>query len=239
MIIEGKNSVLEALKSGVTINKLMVQNNLTDNISNNIIKLAKEKSIRIDFVSKEILDKKTSNRHQGFICEVTDYKYVEVEDILNKAKSKNEPPFILILDGLQDPHNFGAIIRTAECAGVHGIIIPEHRAIPVNDTVVKTSAGATSNMLIARVGNINNTIEVLKKENIWVYCLEVGGNEITKTNLTGAVALVIGSEGFGVSKLTKERCDEIISIKLKGSINSLNASVAGAIAMYEVVRQRG
>ena len=239
MIIEGKNSVLEALKSGVTINKLMVQNNLTDNISNNIIKLAKEKSIRIDFVSKEILDKKTSNRHQGFICEVTDYKYVEVEDILNKAKSKNEPPFILILDGLQDPHNFGAIIRTAECAGVHGIIIPEHRAIPVNDTVVKTSAGATSNMLIARVGNINNTIEVLKKENIWVYCLEVGGNEITKTNLTGAVALVIGSEGFGVSKLTKERCDEIISIKLNGSINSLNASVAGAIAMYEVVRQRG
>jgi len=239
MIIEGKNSVLEAVKNGLTINKMMVQNNLTDNISNEIIKLCKVKGIRIDFVSKEVLDKKTTNRHQGFICEVTDFKYCEVEDILNFASSKNEDAFILILDGIEDPHNFGALIRTAECAGVHGIIIPEHRATPVNDTVVKTSAGATSNMLIARVNNINNIIDILKKENVWIYCLEVGGEEITKTNLTGNIAIVVGSEGNGVSRLTKEKCDGIISIKLKGKINSLNASVAGAVAMYEVVRQRG
>ena len=239
MIIEGKNSVFEAIKNGLTINKMIVQNNLTDNMSNEIIKMAKEKGIRIDFVSREVLDKKTSNRHQGFLCEVTDFKYAEVEDILNKAKQKCEDPFILLLDGIEDPHNFGALIRTAECAGVHGIIIPEHRATPVNDTVVKTSAGATSNMLIARVGNLNNTIDILKKENIWVYCLEVGGQELTSTNLKGAIALVVGSEGNGVSRLTKEKCDDVVSIKLKGSINSLNASVAGAIAMYEVVRQRG
>lgn len=239
MIIEGKNSVFEAIKNGLTINKMIVQNNLTDNMSNEIIKMAKEKGIRIDFVSREVLDKKTSNRHQGFLCEVTDFKYAEVEDILNKAKQKCEDPFILLLDGIEDPHNFGALIRTAECAGVHGIIIPEHRATPVNDTVVKTSAGATSNMLIARVGNLNNTIDILKKGNIWVYCLEVGGQELTSTNLKGAIALVVGSEGNGVSRLTKEKCDDVVSIKLKGSINSLNASVAGAIAMYEVVRQRG
>lgn len=239
MLIEGKNSVWEALKSGATINKLLIQNNLTDSTSNEIIKLAKSKGIRIDFVARDVLDKKTTNRHQGFICEVTDYKYAEVEDILNLAKNKNEDPFILILDKIEDPHNFGALIRTAECAGVHGIIIPEHRATPVNDTVVKTSAGAVSNMMIARVANINNTIEILKKQNIWVYCLEVGGEEITKTNLKGAIAIVVGSEGNGVSRLTKEKCDGIISIKLNGKINSLNASVAGAIAMYEVVRQRG
>ena len=165
MLIEGKNSVWEALKSGATINKLLIQNNLTDSTSNEIIKLAKSKGIRIDFVARDVLDKKTTNRHQGFICEVTDYKYAEVEDILNLAKNKNEDPFILILDKIEDPHNFGALIRTAECAGVHGIIIPEHRATPVNDTVVKTSAGAVSNMMIARVANINNTIEILKKQN--------------------------------------------------------------------------
>ena len=239
MIIEGKNSVLEALKSGLTINKLMVQNNLNDNMSNQIIKMAKDKGIRIDFVSKDVLDKKCANRHQGFVCDTTDFKYGEVEDILNKAQEKKEDAFIVILDGIEDPHNFGAIIRTCECAGVHGIIIPEHRACAVNDTVVKTSAGATANMIIARVGNLNNIIETLQKENIWVYGLEVGGNEMTKTNLTGNIALVVGSEGKGISRLTKEKCDAVITIKQKGQINSLNASVATAVAVYEVVRQRG
>lgn len=239
MIIEGKNSVLEALKSGQTINKLMVQNNLNDNMSNQIIKLAKDKGIRIDFVSREVLDKKCSNRHQGFVCDTTDFKYGEVEDILNLAQSRNEDPFIVILDGIEDPHNFGAIIRTCECAGVHGIIIPEHRACAVNDTVVKTSAGATANMIIARVGNVNNIIDILKKEGVWVYALEVGGEEMTKTNLTGSIAIVVGSEGKGVSRLTKEKCDGIVSIKLKGKINSLNASVATAVVVYEIVRQRG
>ena len=238
MIIEGKNSVFEALKSGLTINKLMVQNNLNDNMSNQIIKMAKDKGIRIDFVNKDVLDKKCSNRHQGFICDTTDFKYGEVEDILNKAESLNEDAFIVILDGIEDPHNFGAIIRTCECAGVHGIIIPEHRACAVNDTVVKTSAGATANVIIARVGNLNNIIEILQKEGIWVFGLEVGGRELTKANLKGKIALVIGSEGKGISRLTKEKCDDIITIKQKGQINSLNASVATAVAVYEVVRQR-
>ena len=215
MIIEGKNVVLEALKNNVTINKMMVQNNLTDNASNQIIKMAKNKGIHIDFVTKEILDKKTTNRHQGFICYTTDFAYVEVEDVLNLAKQKQEDAFIVILDGIEDPHNFGAIIRTCECAGVHGIIIPEHRACAVNDTVVKTSAGATANMLIARVGNLNNTIDYLKKENVWVYCLETGGKEMTKSKLTGSIAIVVGSEGKGVSRLTREKCDETVSIKLK------------------------
>ena len=239
MIIEGKNSVLEALKSNLTVNKLMVQNNLNDNMSNQIIKLAKDKGIRIDFVPKEVLDKKCSNRHQGFVCDTTEFKYGEVEDILNKASTNNEDPFIVILDGIEDPHNFGAIIRTCECAGVHGIIIPEHRACAVNDTVVKTSAGATANMVIARVGNINNTIDILKKLGVWVYCLETGGEEMTQTNLKGSVAIVVGSEGKGVSRLTREKCDGTVSIKLKGKINSLNASVATAVVVYEIVRQRG
>ncbi|MBE7074655.1 MAG: 23S rRNA (guanosine(2251)-2'-O)-methyltransferase RlmB [Clostridiales bacterium] len=239
MIIEGKNVVLEALKNNITINKMFVQNNLTDNASNQIIKLAKSKGIRIDFVSKDMLDKKTSNRHQGFVCYTTEFEYCEVEDILNIAKQKSEDAFIVILDGIEDPHNFGAIIRTCECAGVHGIIIPEHRACAVNDTVLKTSAGAATNMLIARVGNINNTIEILKKQGIWVYCLETGGQEMTSQNLKGAIAVVVGSEGKGVSRLSRELCDATLSIKLKGSVNSLNASVATAVVVYEIVRQRG
>ncbi len=239
MIIEGKNAVLEALKSDTTINKLMVQNNLSDNASNQIIKLAKDKGVRIDFVSKDVLDKKTKNRHQGFVCDVTDFKYGEVEDIFAKAKQLGQEPFIVVLDGVEDPHNFGAIIRTCECAGVHGIIIPEHRACAVNDTVVKTSAGATANMIIARVNNLNRCIEILKKENVWVYCLETGGKEMTQTNLKGSIAVVVGSEGKGVSKLTREICDDTVSIKLNGKINSLNASVATAIMVYEIVRQRG
>lgn len=239
MIIEGKNAVLEALKNNVTINKLSVQNNLSDNMSNQIIKMAKDKGIRIDFVAKSVLDKKTKNKHQGFVCDTTDYSYCEVEDILALASNKGEDAFIVILDGIEDPHNFGAIIRTCECAGVHGIIIPEHRACAVNDTVVKTSAGATANMLIARVGNINSTIEILKKQGVWVYCLETGGKEMTSANLKGSIAVVVGSEGKGVSRLTKELCDDTVTIKLKGKVNSLNASVATAVVVYEIVRQRG
>lgn len=239
MIIQGKNSVLEALKNDITINKLMVQNNLNDSMSNQIIKLAKDKNIRIDFVAKEVLDKKCAGKHQGFVCDTTDFKYGELDDIFAKASSLNEDPFIVMLDGIEDPHNFGAIIRTCECAGVHGIIIPEHRACAVNETVVKTSAGATANMIIARVGNLNYTIDKLKENNVWVYCLETGGKEMTQTNLKGSIALVVGSEGKGVSRLTKEKCDGVVTIKLKGKVNSLNASVATAVVVYEVVRQRG
>ena len=239
MIIEGKNAVLEILKNNITINKLSVQKNLTDNMSNQIIKMAKDKGVRIDFVDKAVLDKKTKNKHQGFVCDTTDFYYSDVQDIFDHAEKKGEQPFIVVLDGIEDPHNFGAIVRTCECAGVHGIIIPEHRACAVNDTVVKTSAGATANMIIARVGNLNNTIEYLKKQGVWVYCLETGGKEMTKTNLTGAIAVVVGSEGKGVSRLTRELCDDIVTIKLKGKVNSLNASVATAVVVYEIVRQRG
>jgi len=238
MIIEGKNSVLEALKSGMTINKMFVQKNLTDNASNQIIKIAKDAGVRIDFVNKELLDNKTKNRHQGFICDVVDFKYAELEEVFDLAKEKEEDPFIVMLDGVEDPHNVGAIIRTCECAGVHGIIIPEHRACLVNDTVVKTSAGATANMKVVKVGNLNNTIQTLKDRGVWVFCLETGGSKMTKTNLTGPIAIVVGSEGKGVSKLTRQNCDETISIDLKGKINSLNASVASAIVVYEIVRQR-
>jgi len=238
MIIEGKNSVLEALKSGMTINKMLVQNNLTDNASNQIIKLAKDMGIRIDFVSKDLLDNKTKNRHQGFVCDVIDFKYSELDEVFEVAKQRDEDPFIVLLDGVEDPHNVGAIIRTCECAGVHGIIIPEHRACQVNDTVVKTSAGATANMKIVRAKNLNQTIAVLKEKGVWVFCLETGGSKMTRTNLTGPIAIVVGSEGKGVSKLTRQNCDDTISIDLKGKINSLNASVASAIVVYEIVRQR-
>lgn len=239
MIVEGKNAVRELINSGATINKMYVEKNLKDNISNEIIALAKNKKIRIDFVPREVLDKKsTTKRHQGFLCDTVDFAYCDVDDILKHAENKGEDPFIVILDGIEDPHNLGAIIRTCECAGVHGIIIPKHRACQVNDTVIKTSAGATMNMLVSSVTNLNNTIQYLKNKNVWVYGLELGGKDIYKTNLSGRVALVVGSEGFGISRLVKENCDEIISLPQKGKINSLNASVACSIAVYEILKQR-
>ncbi len=239
MIVEGKNAVRELINSGATINKLYVENNLRDGVSNQIIALAKSKKIRIDFVPKEVLDKKSpTKRHQGFLCDTVDFVYCDVDDILKNAENKGEAPFIVILDGIEDPHNMGAIIRTCECAGVHGIIIPKHRSCQINDTVIKTSAGATLNMLVASVTNLNSTIEYLKKNNVWVYGLELGGKDIYKTNLSGSIALVVGSEGFGISRLVKENCDEIISLPQKGKINSLNASVACSIAVYEILKQR-
>lgn len=239
MIVEGKNPVRELIASGATINKLYVQNNLSDNLSNQIIKMAKDKKIRIDFVSKDMLDKKSSTKHhQGFICDTVEFAYSEIDDMLDLAREKQEPPFLVILDGIEDPHNLGAIIRTCECAGVHGIIIPKHRACQVNDTVIKTSAGATANMKIASVTNLNNTIEDLKKQGVWVYGLELGGQDIYNTKLSGPIALVVGSEGFGISRLVKQNCDEIVTLKQKGKINSLNASVACGIAVYEILKQR-
>ena len=240
MFVEGKNPVKELLESGATINRLFVQNaKLYDKISNQIISMAKQNKVRIDFVSKEFLDKKSlSKHHQGFICETVDYRYCEVEDILEFAQQKNESPFIVILDGIEDPHNFGAIIRTCECAGVHGIIIPKRRACPVNETVIKTSAGATANMKIANVVNLNNTIEELKQKGVWVYGLELGGKDINKTNLSGPIALVVGSEGFGISHLVKQNCDEIVTLAQNGQINSLNASVACGIAVYKILEHR-
>lgn len=239
MIVEGKNAVRELINSGATINKFYVEKGLKDKQSNEIISLAKSKNIHVDFVSKEVIDKKSvSKRHQGFLCETVNYEYCGIDDILNEAHKRQEPPFIVVLDKIEDPHNLGAIIRTCECAGVHGIVIPKHRACQVNDTVLKTSVGAAINMKIASVTNINNTIEYLKNNNIWIYGLELGGKDIFTANLKGAIALVVGSEGYGISRLTKEKCDEIISLKQNGKVNSLNASVACGIAVYEILKQR-
>lgn len=239
MIIEGKNSVIEAIKSGITVNRLYVDKNIKDKFSNSIIDSARERGIRVDFVDRRVLDSKAKTKNnQGFVADVTEFEYVDVDEILEVAKERGEDNFILILDGVEDPHNFGAIIRCAECAGVHGIIIPKNRACPVNETVVKTSAGAISNMKISRVTNINQTIDYLKDKNVWIFACEVGGEDIFKSNLKGNIAIVMGGEGKGVSRLTLEKCDETISLPLKGQVNSLNVSVACGIALYEAIRMR-
>lgn len=233
MKIEGRNSVYEALKSdSVTVNTLMCEKG----VSNSITALARQKGVKISFVDKSVLDKASvEGKHQGYIADVTDYEYCEVEDIL----SASEHPFIVILDNLSDPHNFGSIIRACECAGVDGIIIGRNRQVAVTDTVARTSAGAVAHMKIARVTNVNNAIKQLQEAGVWVYALDMDGQEITSVNLTGAVAIVVGSEGEGISPYTKKCCDGVVSLKLKGKVNSLNASVACGIAVYEVVRQRG
>ena len=235
MILTTKNSVREAINGNLTINKIYVQIGAKDFEVQKLSSLARNNKLKIEYLPKNILDKKCG-KNQGIVAETVDVKYSSVDEILQKSTS--DLPFILILDGINDPHNFGAIIRSAECAGVDGIIIPKDRAVAVNDTVIKTSTGAVSNVLIARVPNINNEIEKLKKKGFWVWCAEAGGMDIYKTNLNGPIAVVIGSEGKGVSKLTKEKCDGVISMPMMGKINSLNASVATGIVLFEILRQR-
>ena len=235
MILTTKNSIREALNSGLTINKICVQIGAKDYEVQKLASLARNKKIKVEYLPRNVLDKKYG-KNQGITAETVEFEYSSVEEILESAKSSL--PFILILDGINDPHNVGAIIRSAECAGVHGIIIPKDRAVAVNDTVIKTSTGAVSNMKIARVSNINNEIEKLKKKGLWVWAAEAGGADIYKTNLNGPIAVVIGSEGKGVSKLTKEKCDGIISMPMLGKVNSLNASVATGIVLFEILRQR-
>lgn len=233
MKIEGRNSVYEALKSdSVTVNTLMCEKGT----ANSIVALARQKGVKVTFVDKSVLDKSSiEGKHQGYIADVTDFDYCEVEDIL----SASEQPFVVVLDGISDPHNFGSIIRACECAGVDGIIISRNRQVAVTDTVVRCSAGAVAHVKIARVTNINNAIKQLQDAGVWVYALDMDGEEITSVNLKGAVALVVGSEGDGISQYTRKCCDGVVSLKLKGNVNSLNASVACGIAVYEVVRQRG
>lgn len=245
MIIFGKNAVLEALKSEKTFNSLLIDKKSHDGQIQEIINMARENGIKVNFAERVVLEQKLAktNReekhlHQGVVGEIVDFEYSDLEDILENAKNKNVDDFVVILDGVEDPHNLGAIIRTAECAGVTGIIIPEHRACAVNETVIKTSAGATANVKLARVTNINSAIEKLKENGVWVYACEVGGDDIFKTNLTGKIAIVLGSEGKGVSQLTLKNCDGKFSIPMFGKINSLNVSVASAISIYEVIRQR-
>lgn len=239
MKIEGRNAVREALISGTQIAKLVASNSSKDKVFNDIIKLAKQNKVKIQFVSNDVLDRESiTKKHQGLIAVVEEYKYCEVDDILSNAKECGVDPFILVLDGVEDPHNLGSIIRVCDCLGVSGVIIPKNRACGVNETVIKTSAGATSYVNIAKVTNLNDTIKYLQNNGVWVYACELGGQDISKANLTGPIAIVMGSEGFGVSALTKKLCDGIVTIDMVGKVNSLNVSVATGIALYECFNQR-
>ena len=238
MKIEGKNQVIEAIKNDTTINKIIVDKNFMTR-KDDVIALAKKSKLRVEFLSKKVMDTlSVTGHHQGYIAETVDFAYCELEDILNGAKEKNHTPFVVLLDGIEDPHNLGAIIRTCECAGVDGIIIPKVRACQVNETVVRTSAGAIANMKIARVTNLKEAIDYLKDNGLWVYVSETGGENIYSQNLTGPIAIVVGSEGNGVKHSIRSYCDGIVTLPLKGSVNSLNASVATALVVYEVLRQR-
>ncbi|MEG1963748.1 MAG: 23S rRNA (guanosine(2251)-2'-O)-methyltransferase RlmB [Clostridia bacterium] len=237
MKIEGRNPVYEALTSSVKLDKIYIQKN-THN-TQKILDLAKENKIQFVFCDKVVLDRMSeTGNHQGVIAEGDEFNYCEIEDILAVAKQKKENAFIVILDGIEDPHNLGSIIRVCECAGVHGVIIPKHRAVSVNETVLKTSAGAVNHIKICKVTNINDAIRSLKDSFINVFCADMEGASAYKTNLTGDLALVIGSEGFGVKPLTKKLCDGAICIEQFGKVNSLNASVACGIVVFEAVRQR-
>lgn len=238
--VEGRNSVIELLESGRDINKIFISEGEKHGAINKIISMARERKIIITEISKTKLNQmaRTEN-NQGVIAIVPPFDYCEVEDILEEAKKKKEAPFILILDGIEDPHNLGSIIRTAETAGVHGIIIPKRRAASVNSTVSKVSAGAVEHMKIARVNNINETIKYLKDNDIWIYGTDMQTEKYYyEEDYKGSVAIIIGSEGFGMSRLVKENCDFLIKIPMKGKITSLNASVSAGIVMYEVVKQR-
>ena len=239
MIIYGRNPVKEAYRAGKTIEKLYLPKGAPDPVLSPIYKMAKEKRTVISYVDKFTMDKLSEGgNHQGVLAQITDFDYSSVEDILALAKEKDEDLLIVLLDGITDPHNLGAIVRSAECFGAHGIVIPKHRSVGINDTVVKVASGATEHMLIAKVTNINDTIRMLKEHNVWVYATDFDGKAPKSTNLTGNVAIVIGSEGEGIHKLTKELCDDTLTIPEYGKINSLNASVATGIILYEAVRQR-
>ena len=238
--VEGRNAVLELLESVRDINKILVANGEKQGSINKILAIDKERKIIVTEIEKNKLNQiaQTPN-NQGVIAIVPPYDYCEVEDILDEAKRKNEKPFILILDGIEDPHNLGSIIRTAETAGVHGIIIPKRRAASVNSTVSKVSAGAVEYMKIARVNNINETIRYLKEQDVWICGTDMDTDTIyTKQDYKMPIAIVIGSEGFGMSRLVKENCDFLVKIPMKGRITSLNASVSAGIIMYEVVKNR-
>ena len=237
--IEGRNAVLEAFRSGKTIDKLFVLDGCHDGPVKTITREARKGDTIINYVSKERLDAMSkTGKHQGVMAYAAAYSYAEVGDILDVAREKNEPPFIFILDGIEDPHNLGAIIRTANLAGAHGVIIPKRHAVGLTATVARTSAGALNYTPVAKVTNISATIEELKKEGLWFVCADMGGETMYNLDLKGPIGLVIGNEGDGVSRLVKEKCDFIASIPMKGDIDSLNASVAAGVLAYEIVRQR-
>ncbi|MGN0322612.1 MAG: 23S rRNA (guanosine(2251)-2'-O)-methyltransferase RlmB [Oliverpabstia sp.] len=238
--IEGRNAVLEAFRSGKTIDKLYILDGCQDGPVRTIAREAKKHDTIINYVKKERLDQLSeTGKHQGVIAVAASYEYVEVEDILENARKKGEPPFILLLDNIEDPHNLGAIIRTANLAGAHGVIIPKRRAAGLTATVARTSAGALNYTPVAKVTNLKTAIEELKKEGMWFVCADMGGTAYYDLDLKGPIGLVIGNEGEGVSRLVKENCDFVASIPMKGDIDSLNASVAAGILAFEISRQRG
>lgn len=238
-ILAGRNAVMEALKAGSRVNKLMIAEGSNEGSIRELIALAKEKGVQINFMERSKLDNTARGvRHQGVLAQVSPVEYVELEDILQIAEAKGEPPFIVLLDELEDPHNLGAILRSADAAGVHGVLIPKRRSCPLSATVAKTSAGAMEYVPVARIGNIVQTIKALKEEGLWVAAADMDGTDYTTTDLTGPLLLVIGSEGDGVGRLVKEQCDFVVKLPMRGKINSLNASVAGSILMYEILRQR-
>lgn len=237
--IEGRNSVLEAFRSGKTIDRLYVLKDCKDGPIQTILREARKGDTILSFVSRERLDQiSETKKHQGVIAIAAAYTYASVEDILQKAKDKGEPPFLILLDNIEDPHNLGAIIRTANLAGAHGVIIPKRRAVGLTGTVAKASAGAINYTPVAKVTNLTAVIKELKKEGLWFVCADMDGTVMYDLDLKGPIGLVIGSEGEGVSKLVKENCDLTASIPMKGDIGSLNASVAAGVLAYEIVRQR-
>ena len=239
LTIEGRNAVIEAFRSGKTIDKVFILDGCQDGPIQTVKREAKKHDCIVQFVKKERLDQLSeTGKHQGVIAYAAAYNYAEVEDILAIAREKNEPPFIFLLDKIEDPHNLGAIIRTANLAGAHGVIIPKRGAAGLTATVARTSAGALNYTPVAKVTNMAATIEELKKEGLWFVCADMGGEMMYNLNLKGAIGLVIGNEGEGVSRLVREKCDYIASIPMKGDIDSLNASVAAGVLSYEIVRQR-
>ena len=237
--IEGRNSVIEALRSGKPIDKLFVLDGCQDGPVRTIVREAKKRGALLKFVDKERLNQLSgTGKHQGVVAYAAAYEYAEVEDMLLLAKEKGEDPFLIFLDGIEDPHNLGAIIRTANLAGAHGVIISKHRAVGLTATVAKTSAGAINYTPVAKVTNLARTMEELKEKGLWFVCADMSGEEMYRLNLKGPVGLVIGSEGEGVSRLVKEKCDFNAQIPMKGDIDSLTASVAAGVLAYEIVRQR-
>ena len=238
-VIEGRNAVIEAFRAGKTIDKLFVLEHCKEGSMNTVLREAKKQGTVINYVKRERLDQMSeTGKHQGVIAYIAAYEYGSVEDILKKAEYKGEQPFVIILDDIEDPHNLGAIVRTANLAGAHGVIIPKHRASGLTATVVKASAGAINYTPVAKVTNISKTIEELKEKGLWFVCADMDGTTMYDLDLKGPIGLVIGNEGKGVSRLVKEKCDFIAKVPMFGDIDSLNASVAAGVLAYEIVRQR-
>lgn len=239
LTIEGRNAVMEAFRAGKTIDKLFVLDGCQDGPVRSIVREAKKRDTIIQFVAKERLDQMSeTGKHQGVIAYAAAYHYAQVEEMLQAAEEEGVAPFLILLDGIEDPHNLGAIIRTANLSGAHGVIIPKHRAAGLTATVAKTSAGALNYTPVAKVTNLGKTMEELKEKGMWFVCADMGGESMYQLDLRGPIGLVIGNEGTGVSRLVKEKCDFVASIPMKGDIDSLNASVAAGVLAYEIVRQR-